>query len=137
VIPGVGIVGHNCELTLHTTYPERTSAGLVYAPRPTIAGACVLLPAATRALCGRWNEHEPHQGFNRGLDLVYGVKVQLAGRQEIYTTGRRGVYVQCLTGGESTPYAAEHTALKRAVPLWTRPVLAAYRAGRRKLNDVP
>jgi len=137
IIPAAGVVGHNCEITLHRPYPERELYdGIMYAPRVVVAGACILIPHETRDLCGRWNEHERNQGFNRGLDLVYGAKVKLAGLREIYTTGRRDVYVKCLTGGESTQYAAERTALKRTVPTWTHPVIAAYKAKRRALNDV-
>lgn len=138
IVPGAGVVGHNCELTLHSAYPERELYdGIMYAPRPTIAGACILIPYETRRRCGRWNEREPRQGFNRGLDLVYGVKAQLAGLREIYTTGRKDIFVKCLTGGETPTYIAERALLKRSVPNWTRAVITAYQNRRRTLNDVP
>lgn len=135
-VPAAGVVGHNCELTLHAPYPEQVLYdAMTFCPRPIVAGACILIPAETQALCGRWNEHELNQGYNRGLDRVYAAKVKLAGLREIYTTGRKDVYVRCQTGGESTLYSSERAALKRNG--WAKAVINAYKSGRRKLNDVP
>lgn len=136
-LPDAGVVAHNCEITLHRPYPEQRVNGLKVARRPTVAGACALIPAATREKCGRWNERERGQQFNRGADLLYSVKVRLAGLNEYYTSGEKNRWVRCLVGGDGTQYASERARFKRAVPTWAYPVARAYRAGKRPINDVP
>jgi glycosyltransferase involved in cell wall biosynthesis len=142
-LPNVGIVAHNCEIRLHEAFPERNVAGLrVSVPVRTrngisiVAGACALIPAATRQRCGRWNTEEPRQGFNRGLDRVYASKVHLAGLIEYYTTDQKAVYATCLQGGETAEYAAERERLKLGLVHWARRTIRDYESGARPLNDV-
>ncbi len=140
-LPMVGVVAHNCEITLHGSYPEEIRHGVTVAQTKrefgTVAGACLLIPARTRVLCGRWNEGEPGQTFNRGLDRVYSAKVRLAKLDSFYVTGAKDVYVQCLKKGEPDDYARERMEMKYSFWRWTEPVIEAYARGERALNDVP
>ena len=139
-IPRAGVVAHNCLICLpdDREVRRRPVDGVeVGVPRRGIVvGACALIPARTRKKCGRWNEREAGQTFNRGLDMVYAAKVDVAGLVEVYAS-KRNEYVRCLTGGETAQYAAERGQLKQRVWSWTTPVIRAYRAKKRALNDVP
>lgn len=140
-VPRAGVVAHNCEATLRQPYREVALDGVTVALSDrqyhTVAGACVYIPARTREKCGRWNEYEAYQAFNRGNDLVYSVKVRMAGLLSLYTTGRKNVYVKCLQGKESPDYIRERSQMKGRVGLWAVPVVRAYQQGLRPLDDVP
>ncbi len=138
--PRVGVVAHNCEITLKRPYAEHDLSGARVAtplrPFGTVAGACVFIPGSTRERCGRWNEHEDGQPWARGLDLVYSAKLQLARLLGVYTTGAKDVYVKCLKKREPEGYARERDQMKQQVGDWATAVIQNYRDGRRVLNDV-
>lgn len=138
-VPQAAVIAHNCEAGLAEPYPEVAMGGLrVALPNReygTVAGACALIPKRALERIGRWNEGELNQTFNRGLDLVYSVRVKLAGMIEIYTSGERNKWVRCIFTKEPPGYAQERHAMKRAMPAWAMPVISDYQNGQRAIND--